>query len=216
MGEYKLHKIEGIGSGLILDRIIEAVKGWEIPIRHSKDVQVGRFRLLKPDHWSAHNDGYTPYDIYDEWSGHLKEYHYVLFGGGREKASLKESITKLAGNAPMGTCVVILDELELMPTYRGKNVGLVVLRRIMDLFADQASIFATYIVPAQVYSDEQYLRKLKLPQLDDPKEIEPVRAKLRNHFQHFGLRSIPGHENYMVRASGLKLPNVEELLNLEA
>lgn len=108
--------------------------------------------------------------------------------------------------------VLIIDRLEIRPEFRSHNIGLVVMRRLIERFGAGASIVAIKPFPLQRerFSDEanEWRRGLKLADLD--KNLRRATAKLRRHYAKLGFKAMK-NTPFMFRRTDDPLPSPKSL-----
>jgi len=167
-------------------------------------VEVGRFRLSHIDVWAAINAGTSVFDIFD-CAQETFDYYSAIFDIETEDPSA-ELIHLFKGEVWPGN-VLILDRLELLPEFRGHNLGLIVMRRLIERFGAGTSITAIKPFPLQQeYTDVQtneWRQKMKFDQLD--KNLSRATAKLKRHYAKLGFKFMKGTP-FMFRDSETALP----------
>jgi hypothetical protein len=93
-----------------------------------RTVEVGRFRLFYIDVWAAVNAGASVFDIFD-YTQETCDYYAAIFDMGTLDPS--PWLRRLFKDEVWPSNTLILDRLEILPEFRGHNLGLVVMRRLI-------------------------------------------------------------------------------------
>jgi hypothetical protein len=80
------------------------------------------------------------FDIFDAHSDSTAEYDNSLFDP--EKADFSDNLRQLLKDEIFGLSLLIIDRLELLPGYRGQNLGLIIMRRLIERFSTSAGVVA--------------------------------------------------------------------------
>ena len=98
------------------------------------NIMVGKFRLYYVDIDSAIDTGYIDvFDIFDAHSDSTVDYYDSLFDP--DTMGFRENLQQLFNHEIFEQSVLIIDRLELLPGYRGKNLGLIIMRRLIQRFS---------------------------------------------------------------------------------
>ena len=84
-------------------------------------------------------------------------FHDAMFDSDTEDYS--PSLIKLCGELPLNSNVLILDRLEILPKYRGKKLGLAVIRHMIQRFGAGAGFVGLKAFPLQL--EARWLRRRK-------------------------------------------------------
>jgi hypothetical protein len=108
--------------------------------------------------------------------------------------------------------VLVLDYILLNPRWRGVKLGLLAVRKLIDLLGGGCGVVAARLGPLNPKAAK--CRELSpdwLPRLADQNEVRAARRKLRRYFRRVGFERIPG-----TRLHGLSLnrytPTLADLL----
>ena len=179
------------------------------------DILVGKFRLFYVDIASAINTGYIDvFDIFDAHSDSTADYYESLIDPGT--ADFSENLRKLLEDEIFGLSILIIDRLELLPNYRGHNLGLIIMRRLIERFSAGAGVVAIKPFPLQfehsIPAEDKYGWHEQM-QLSGFRETErdSIR-KLQNHYSKLGFVAMPGTP-HMFLSTARRLPPIERLLN---
>jgi GNAT superfamily N-acetyltransferase len=178
------------------------------------NILVGKFRLYYVDIASALNTGYTDlFDIFDAHSDSTAEYYDSLFDP--ETADFSDNLRQLLRDEIFGLSLLIIDRLELLPGYRGQNLGLIIMRRLIERFSAGAGVVAIKPFPLQFEQsipaeDERgWHAEMQLSSFGETERIS-IR-KLQNHYSKLGFVEMKGTP-HMILSTARRLPPIEELL----
>ncbi len=97
------------------------------------DIRVGKFSAFYVDIDSAHENGESAFCVFDAHSQGLLEYYEALFDSGGEEFS--RQLSKMFMHEIFCSNVLILDMLEILPEFRGQNIGLFIMETLIQGFA---------------------------------------------------------------------------------
>lgn len=176
----------------------------------------GRFRLYYVDVCAADNAGEPLFDIFDTLSTTI-DYYPAIFQHPSENYT--EQVERLFGNEYVSYGnVLILDRLEILPRFRSLNLGLIVMRRLIERFGSGAALVAIKPFPLQCEvdgasgEDGTWRRKMQLQEFAKHSRI--ATAKLRRHYAKLGFRALRGTP-FMLRLADMALPTPDALASRE-
>ena len=162
-----------------------------------------RAYLVSPCDGEEH--GFNLWDILDD-DGVLAEYLSVVDDAGEWSPQVQE----ICDEACSGTQLLIVDRLEVDQKYRGNRLGLLAIRKLIDILGEQCSIVVIKPIPLQFlhYKDRDWVR----PEgMDDPeKAFEAARRTLAEYWGIAGFEPLEGTE-LLVLNPGLRQPSLKEL-----
>lgn len=172
--------------------------------------RVGRFCVQYVDVGRAMNEYEPIFDVLDCYSSSTVEYYEPIFGSNAPNFS--DAVEDISEGAIDGCNLLILDRLEILPQFRGRHLGLRVLRHIMVRFAPGAGIIALKAFPLQLEHeplDEDEIAWRKLLAFDsftqDPKLSK---AKLQCYYEKVGFKTLP-KSSFMIFATGWEIPSMD-------
>jgi len=178
------------------------------------DILVGKFRLYYVDIASAINTGFIDvFDIFDAHSNSTADYYDSLFDP--ETAGFSENLQQLFNYEIFEQSVLIIDRLELLPGYRGKNLGLIIMRRLIQRFSAGAGVVAIKPFPLQfeqsipAENKSGWQAEMQLSTFRET-ERDSIR-KLRSHYGKLGFVEMKGTP-HMFLSTTRQLPPIERLL----
>ncbi|MGH8565608.1 MAG: hypothetical protein ACREXW_16550 [Gammaproteobacteria bacterium] len=156
----------------------------------------------------AVNEGTHIFDVLDAHSSHLVEYFEPIFGTNAPDFSNR--LMRLLKHDLVGSNLLVLDRLEVLPQYRGQQVGLDVMRHMLRRFSAGAGAVAIKPFPLQFEvsppgDDEMKWREeLQLERL--PKDKRLATSKLCDYYKKLGFIRL-GRTPFMVRATTWPVPS---------
>jgi len=161
---------------------------------------IGKFRLYYIDVERALNDGMPIFDVFDSYAQTF-DYYDSLFGNNSPEFS--DALMKILDYDVFGSNVLILDRLEILPKYRGRGLGLSVMRNMIARFAGGAAVIAIKPFPLQFEpessAEDQKKWRADLGLTTLSKNKRNATKKLRNYYSRLGFVSMRG-TSFMVRA----------------
>lgn len=170
---------------------------------------VGKFRLYYVDVERAVNEGMPVFDMLDAHA-HTVEYYEPIFGSNAPEFS--DRLTKLLHHDVLGSNLLILDRLEILPEYRGKELGLSVMRHMMRRFSAGAAVVAIKPYPLQFEAgpsgedEKKWRADFGLGQL--PRDKRLATKTLCDYYSKLGFVRI-SRTPFMVRATAWPVPSGE-------
>lgn len=170
----------------------------------------GKFCAYYIDIASAINNGtVSVFDIFDSRSTTL-DYYPAIYAN--ESLDINEKLLKALDCSHFFGNVLIIDRLEILPAYRAHNLGLLIMRRLIERFGAGASITAIKPFPLQFeankHLDDEWSQQLKLPTFDT--NNRSATARLKKYYRKLGFVSLPGTP-FMFLELGLNLVSVDDL-----
>jgi hypothetical protein len=178
------------------------------------DIVVGKFRLYYVDIASAINTGYVDvFDIFDAHSDSTADYYDSLFDP--DTVGFSDNLQRLFDYEIFEQSVLIIDRLELLPGYRGKNLGLTIMRRLIQRFSAGAGVVAIKPFPLQfeqsIPAEDKSGWHAEM-QLSSFRETERASIrKLRSHYSKLEFVEMKGTP-HMFLSTTRRLPPIEMLL----
>lgn len=166
----------------------------------------GKFDLYYMDVCAALNAKTSVFDIFDCREETL-DYFQSIFDYPTLNVSPK--LIKLLDCGSWGN-VLIINRLELLPRFRHHNLGLIVMRRLIERFGSGAFVVAIKPFPLQqeLSDEDEWRSSLKLTNLD--KDMRRSTAKLRRHYAQLGFKSMKGTP-FMFLLTDDPLPSLKSL-----
>jgi GNAT superfamily N-acetyltransferase len=164
------------------------------------DRLVGRVRLFYLDIGATYDTNIHVFDLFDI-RGETEPFYSALID--HETGDFRSDVESILGEYILGLNVLIVDRLEILPEFRGKNIGLECLRRCLQQYARECGVVALKCFPLQFedkgISEPAWRRKMQLGKLS--KDHKRSSAKLRKYYGSLGFKALPG-DNIMVAFAG--------------
>ncbi len=215
---YLLIRLESLEFFLTTDDPLDyiyPIGGRILKIDDENEVLVGKFRLLYTDVASAVNEGFTDvFEILDAHSGTAADYYGSTFASSGMDFS--EDLRQLLDDDLFESNLLIFDRLELLPDYRGQNLGVAIMRRLIQRFSAGVGVVAIKPFPLQFESsipaedEDGWHKEMQLSSFQDP-ERDAVR-KLKNHYSKLGFVEMKGTPHMFLSTARRLLP-IEKLLS---
>lgn len=171
---------------------------------------LGKFRLYYVDVESAFNDGMSVHDVFDTYA-HTYEFHEMLFDAG--SLELRERVLRLLEYEVQALNILILDRLEILPSFRGNQLGLAVMRGMIQRFSAGTGIVAIKPFPLQFEHEPTDQRerdwRAALGLADLPRAQRPATAKLCRYYEKLGFVRLRGTP-FMFRSASIRLPTLDD------
>ncbi len=214
---YLLIRVESLEFFLTTDDPLDyiyPIGGRILKIDEENEVLVGKFRLLYTDVASAVNEGFTDvFEILDAHSGTAADYYGSTFASSGMDFS--EDLRQLLDDDLFESNLLIFDRLELLPDSRGQNLGVAIMRRLIQRFSAGVGVVAIKPFPLQFESsipaedEDGWHEEMQLSSFQDP-ERDAVR-KLKNHYSKLGFVEMKGTP-HMFLSTARRLPPIQQLL----
>ena len=177
------------------------------------DILVGKFRQYYVDIASAINTGIDVFDIFDAHSDSTADYYDSLFDP--DTVGFSENLQQLFNYDIFEQSVLIIDRLELLPNYRGQNLGIIIMRRLIQRFSAGAGVVAIKPFPLQfehrIPAEDESGWHAEM-QLSSFRETErDSTRKLQNHYRKLGFVEMKGTP-HMFLSTARRLPRIDKLL----
>ena len=172
---------------------------------------IGKFGLIYVDVENALNDAMSLYDVFDSDERTL-EYYEAMYEMNGE---LKPRLTKLLKDDYFyDTNVLILDRLEVLPAYRGNDLGLTVMRQMIQRRGAGSAVVAIKPFPLQFEhkrkADDEWRQQLCLASLHG--DARSATAKLTRYYARLGFVRLP-ETAFMFLSRAWRLPKSGVLLS---
>ena len=170
--------------------------------------KVGKIRVLRLHAGLALDHGEPLHDICDAHSSDLYELYQLLY----EPSSFtyRDSLQERYASTDYDTLVI--DAIVLHPKWRGLKLGLLALRKSIDMLGGGCGIVAADIQPfGPPAADWLRVPTSWLPLQNDPTRRRQARTKLRNYFRCMGFRRL-GKSRFFILPLSLQLPTASDLL----
>jgi hypothetical protein len=164
------------------------------------DRLVGKVRLFYLDIGATYDTNIDVLDLFDI-RGETEPFYSALID--HETGDFRSDLESILGEYILGLNVLIVDRLEILPEFRGNNIGLECLRRCLQQYARDCGVVALKCFPLQFedkgISEPAWRRKMQLGKLS--KDHKRSSAKLTKYYGSLGFKALPG-DNIMVAFAG--------------
>lgn len=170
---------------------------------------VGKFRAFYFDVQAGINAYESVFELFDDRS-ETYDYYEAIFGRHADSDGYSEKLCQLLSIEPYWANVLVLDRLEILPKFRAHNLGLIVMRRLIERFGAGTEIVAIKPFPLQSedVNASAWRRRLRLSEFE-PNHQKAV-TKLRRHYRMLGFKHMRGTP-FMFRLTNTPLPSVDDL-----
>ena len=181
-------------------------------LHEGKDRLAGRFRTYYVDFATGANYGYSARDVLDAYSD---TYAYAEVLLGRSDDPFSHQLETLLGFEIWNPNFLVLDRVELLPPYRGRDVGLLTILSLMERFAAGAGVVGMKPFPLQFEPEPRgshtaWQKRLQLRKLS--RDQRHSTEKLQTHYARLGFVSLP-RTPFMFRSESWRLPTAEDLMS---
>lgn len=173
-------------------------------------IRIGKFSALFVSVSNALNENEHIFDVLDCHSSSLAEYYAPIFGDNAPDFS--DKVDRLSRGYIDGLDLLVIDRIEILPEFRGKSIGLRVIRHMMSRFSVGAGVIALKAFPLQFEGEnsdpehQAWGNLLSLDRFVNNKRVS--KAKLKKYYKRLGFVSLPGSD-FMIFPTGLKIPTIE-------
>jgi len=152
----------------------------------SADVIVGRVDLSRVHMGLVAEHGESVVEVFDAHSDDIVEFCEALFDVDTEE--LKDGISEQTS----GSDLLLVESIEILPQYRGKALGLKVLRRLMEFLGGGCAVVAIKARPVRYTdpADVDWSRRMQPAMLEASPDEAPQR--LREYFSRLGFERVEG------------------------
>jgi hypothetical protein len=176
--------------------------------RDSNVFKVGKVQAYRINAALAFEHGQSLYEVCEDHSHEMHFCHTLLYEANGY--CFKEPLVERFEAMEMD-CLVI-DYILLKPKWRGLKLGLLVVRKTIDLIGGGCGLTVCHIAPLNPDAAEfAKVPKTWIPRQNSPEERKEATVKLRGYFRKMGFERI-GRSPYYGLSMARKTPNAEELL----
>jgi len=168
-----------------------------------KEKAIGAFRLTYIDSYSALDRGISLCEVCDS-DGDAYEFYEGAINFKNDEFNSK---TKKVLGDEIGDYgnVLIIDRIGICPEYRGRHLGLAVLRNLIQRFSLGANVVAIKPSPFEFTSEHIKQNQIDWHNCDNENSVEA--KSLSKYYQKLGFKKIP-KSAYLVLSTALKLPEI--------
>jgi hypothetical protein len=169
--------------------------------------KVGRFHAMRIHAGLAVDAGKSLFEVCDAHSHELHHLHSLLYD---DEDGLKGELVDRFDAAESD--VLVLDYIILNPKWRRLKLGLLAVRRIVDLLGGGCGLAVSLIAPLLPTARSLLRVPVKwFPHHRTKEQMQSARIKLRRYFRRLGFRRL-GRSPYYALSLHQIMPNSQELL----
>ena len=170
--------------------------------------KVGRVSALRVHAALAHNAGEHLLDVCDCHSGELHYLHTLLYEP--DQYHFREGL--MARFEATESDLLVLDYIMLNPKWRGLRLGLLAVRKFVDLIGGGCGLVVSEIAPLRPDAHKALRVPAKwLPRLSSKDDARDGAVRLRRYFRRMGFRRL-GRTPYYAMSLNQVTPTASELL----
>jgi hypothetical protein len=170
--------------------------------------RVGKLLAYRINAGVAAANGEPLFDVCDSHSADLHEVHTLLYEPGQYH--YREAVTERFDEA--GSDTLVLDYVVLNPRWRGLRLGLLAVRKTIDLLGGGCGLVVSYVAPLRHDSQEPLgVPASWLPRHKTPQARREARQRLRRYFRQMGFVRL-GRTPYYVLSRAGPAPTLADLL----
>lgn len=152
---------------------------------------LGRVRLYYLDIGATYDANIDPFDLFDVRS-ETEPFYWALID---DMGWFKSELETMFGEYILAPNILVVDRLEVLPEFRGKNIGLACLQRCIQQYAHDCGVVALRCFPLQFEGrddDARWRRKMKFGKLS--KDFDQSLAKLKQYYGSLGFMPLSDGE----------------------
>ncbi|OQY03017.1 MAG: hypothetical protein B6I25_08615, partial [Planctomycetales bacterium 4572_13] len=156
------------------------------------------------------NDGESVFELYDSFDQYFHEIYGELFDPGSD--DFTETLQHQFKELGAGSNVLLIDDVEILPSYRGKRIALAAVHRTIDVFGPYDCLVIIPIYPPQ-FGEHRDNAEWKKKMLTDSfvKNGEDARAKLEQYWCLLGFERIWDSRYICALCTNNKYPPLEDV-----
>ena len=162
----------------------------------------------------AQNNNYDLYEIFDE-DAPLFEIGQAIVDF--EHGEIQEKIREYYNGEIVNSDVCVIERLEILPPYRGNNLGKKILKDINNRFVSACGLFVLKSFPLQFEMEgtenREWNKQMKLDALE--KNEKTAVQKLKRFYKSCGFETIPGISGNLMFVNPLKRNSKMDKIELE-
>lgn len=168
----------------------------------------GRFRVFYVDAERALNSRMNIYDVLDA-SATTAEYFDALFD--IDTLDFNTAVRDITGPGLINDNLLIVDRVELLPEYRGKHLGLHIVKHLIERFGAGTEVVALKPYPLQfefedaANSSGEWRPRLALDRF--PQDSDTAFSALKGHYEKLGFVQVSDTPFYII-STDWRLPEL--------
>ena len=173
-----------------------------------EEMRVGRLTALRVHAGLAQNAGESLFDVCDAYSSELQALHTFLYephgyGFQPEFAMRFDAIE---------SDLLVLDYVILCPKWRQLKLGLLAVRKFVDLVGDGCGLAVSFVAPLRNSAAKMLRVPAKwIPRHASKEDRRAATVRLRRYFRRMGFQRL-GRTQYYALSLNQRTPTAEELL----
>jgi hypothetical protein len=187
--DVQIHFSSSTTNGDEIEDFATCIEG-TITCLHKKrddETEAGKLRLFYLDMAATLETNISIFDLFDIRAETEPFYSALL---DFETENFKPDLEQILGEYILDLNLLIIDRLEILPEFRGNNIGLECLRRCLQQYARGCGVVALKCFPLQFegpgLGDPGWRRKMQLGKLS--KDEKRSLAKLKKYYDSLGTR----------------------------
>ncbi|MEX1026435.1 MAG: hypothetical protein WD049_00285 [Candidatus Paceibacterota bacterium] len=151
-----------------------------------QSTEIGTVEFYYANLGEAMNCGVHAYEVFDAKAQSLADIYDAIFDEGGE---FRDALSRVTGDISESN-VLILSSLEIVPKWRRKELGLLVLQSIMRRFGVGCSLVVLKPFPLQF----EGVFGIRSGDIDNPQlrgEIQSATEKLQHYYSRLGFKAVP-------------------------
>lgn len=152
---------------------------------------IGKVRLFYLDMGAISETNISVFDLFDI-RGETEPFYSALID--YDTNDFKSDLEEILGEYIIDLNLLIVDRLEILPEFRGNNIGLECLRRCLQHCARGCGVVALKCFPLQFegagLDDPAWRRKMQIGKLS--RDHKRSLAKLKKYYASLGFKVLPG------------------------
>ena len=156
------------------------------------------------------NDGASLFVVYDSFDQYFHDIYGELFDP--ENDEFTETLQRQFKELGSDSSILLIDDVEVFPSYRGKKIGLAAVHRLIDVFGAWDCLVIIPIYPPQfhTYSNDSVWKKKMRADLF-AKDEEAARAKLEQYWSILGFQRVWDSRYICALCTNNKYPSLQEV-----
>lgn len=156
------------------------------------------------------NDGASLFVVYDSFDQYFHDIYGELFDP--ENDEFTETLQRQFKELGSDSSILLIDDVEVLPAFRGKRVGLGAMHRIIDVFGAWDCLVIIPIYPPQFHAyhkNADWNRKMQSDLFT--KDEEAARAKLEQYWSILGFQRVWDSRYICALCTNNKYPSLQEV-----
>ena len=156
------------------------------------------------------DDGASLFELFDSFDQYFHEIYGQLFDPGND--TFTETICRQFKDLGDGGNILLIDEVEILPPFRGKRIGLATVHRAIDVWGPWNCLVIIPLYPTQFDERRDDANWKKKMQTDTfVKDEEAAKAKLEQYWGLLGFERIWDNRFICALCTNNKHPSMEEI-----